>query len=126
MSVERARRWPPRQRIHLTPEGTAAQAAYQALVRQGRESNLATAELEASLAAWAGQLGIRASDGVLLDELGGKALSVNELARAVESCGQRGPEVKAGVDRLYGSGLVQPPQAAEPVVVPPPPSPWRY
>lgn len=124
MAVERARRWPPRQRIHLTPEGKVAQAAYQALVRTARESNLVTAELESSLANWAGQLGIRASDGVLLDELGAKALSVNELARAVEACGQRGPEVKAGVDRLYGAGLVQPPPQPEQPIAPP--SPWRY
>lgn len=125
MAVERARRWPPRQRIHLTPEGKTAQAAYQQLVRQARESNLSIAALEASLVEWAGALGIRASDGVLLDELGDRTPSVNELARAVEACGQRGPEVKAGVDRLYGAALIQPPQPAE-VAPPPPPSPWRY
>lgn len=123
MAVERARRWPPRQRIHLTPEGEAARAAYVQLVQDGRAQGLSSADLEAKLTGWAGALGVRASDGVLLDELA-KPLSVNELSRAVEACGQRGPEVKAGVDRLYGAGLVQPPQVAEPP--PPPPSPWRY
>lgn len=123
MAVERARRWPPRQRIHLTPEGEAARAAYQQLVQEGRAQQLSSADLEGKLAGWAGALGIRASDGVLLDELG-QPHSVNELARAVETCGLRSADVKAGVDRLYGAGLVQPPQVAEPP--PPPPSPWRY
>ena len=122
MSVERARRWPPRQRIHLTPEGDVARGAYQALVREAREQQLAADALEAQLSSWAGKLGVRASDGVLLDELA-KPLSVNELALAVEACGQRPADVKAGVDRLYGAGLVQPPPAEQPA---PPPSPWRY
>jgi len=125
MSVERARRWPPRQRIHLSREGDAARAAYQILVREAREQNLATDALGAQLAQWAGQLGVRPSDGVLLEELAAKPLTVNELARAVEDCGERPNEVKAGVDRLYGAGLVQPPQPVEPPK-PPAPSPWRY
>jgi len=124
MSVERARRWPPRQRIHLTPEGEAARTAYQQLVTTARGANVAAAELDAKLEAWAGQLGVRASDGVLLEELGTRPLSVNDLARAVEACGQRASDVKAGVDRLYGSGLVQPPPAQEQPA--PQTSPWRY
>ena len=126
MAVERARRWPPRQRIHLTPEGEQARVAYKLVVSSAREANLPSAELETKLEAWAGALGVRSSDGVLLDESSAKPMSVNELARAVESCGQRANEVKAGVDRLYGAGLVQPPQVAEPVTPPPQSTPWRY
>ena len=125
MAVERARRWPPRQRIHLTPEGEAARASYQEAVRLGREKNLAAAELDAALNDWAAKLGLKTSDGVLLDELGQKPLSVNDLARAVETCGHRAPEVKAAVDRLYGCGLVQPPPQEQPAPATPN-STWRY
>ena len=109
MSVERARRWPPRQRIHLSREGDAARAAYQILVREAREQNAATGALESQLAQWSGQLGVRPSDGVLLEELAAKPLTLSELSRAVEACGERPSDVKAGVDRLYGAELIEPP-----------------
>ena len=124
MAVERSRRWPPRQRMHLTPEGETARLGYQEVVREARGSGGKPGELDARLDAWAGTLGVRASDGVLLEELTKPGLSVNELARAVESCGQRAADVKSGVDRLYGAGLIQPPQVEQPAA-PPTPPPWR-
>lgn len=125
MAVERSRRWPPRQRMHLTPEGEAARVGYQAVVREARGALGKASELEAQLDAWAGALGVRSSDGVLLEELVKPGQSVNELARAVESCGLRAADVKSGVDRLYGAGLIQPPQAEQPATPQAPSTPWR-
>src|SRR5438045_3311478 len=103
MPVERSRRWPPRQRIKLTPAGTAAVEAYAAVVAEARAKGLPAAHMEGELAKWSAGLGIRPADGVLLEELRTQSPTVNELARAVESCGLRAPEVKAGIDRLYGA-----------------------
>jgi hypothetical protein len=117
MALERSRRWPPRQRIQLTESGKAAVATYQAKVAEARSAGRPSNWLEAELATWSGTLGIRAADGVLLEELANQGCTVNDLARAVESCGLRAPEVKAGVDRLYGAELIEPP--AQKVEAPP-------
>jgi hypothetical protein len=110
MPTERSLRWPPRQRIQLSETGKVALAAYQSTVADARAASQAPAALEAGLNAWAAERGIRPSDAVLLEELGKGKVTVGDLARAVEDCGQRLPDVKAGVDRLYGAALIEPPE----------------
>ncbi len=79
------------------------------LVAEARSANRSTNELQTALNDWAGKLGVRPSDGVLLEELLAGLKTVSELARSVEATGQNATEVKAGVDRLYGAELVEPP-----------------
>jgi hypothetical protein len=115
-------RWPPRQRVQVSETGKAAVEAYQALVVSARSAGQVPGALEASLATWASERGIRPADGVLLEELTKGKLTVSDLARAVEDCGLRASDVKAGIDRLYGAALVEPPEA-KPLM--PPSSPYR-
>ena len=121
MALERSQRWPPRQRVQLSESGKAALAAYQTMVAEARASSQPAAALEAALATWSTERGIRPSDAVLMEELSKGRLTVSDLARAVEDCGQRASDVKSGVDRLYGAALVEPPEAKVDVVPPLPP-----
>ena len=122
MTVETSMRWPPRQRVQLSETGKTAVAAYQTLVVEARSPGHPPGSLEAALTVWAAERGIRPSDAVLLEELAKGRLTVSDLAKAVEDCGQRASDVKAGVDRLYGAALVEPPEA-KPAA--PAPSPYR-
>jgi hypothetical protein len=107
-----AKRWPRGQKFAISSSGAAAEEAYRAAVTHARASGRAT--LDAALAAWAEPLGVAPSDGIVLAELSGKRLGVSALCTALEGAGIAAEDVRAGIGRLVGAGLVEPVPLHEP------------
>jgi hypothetical protein len=101
-----AKRWPRGQKFTPSAAGIAADDAYRSAVAEAR--GVGRTALDTALAAWAGPLGVKAGDGVVLGELRRKPQGLSELARALEECGIEAAEVRAAVDRLVDAGLVEP------------------
>jgi len=100
------KRWPRGQRFILSSKGTVAEAAYREAVQAVRA--LGREALSAAQGAWALPLNLDPADGVVLGELRAGRKSLAEIARGLEECGTSPAEVKAAIDRLSESGLVDP------------------
>jgi hypothetical protein len=73
------------------------------------------AALDSALQAWASPRAVAPGDGVVLAELTGKELGLNDLFAALEAAGFVRDEVKAALARLANAGLVEPlPLASQP------------
>jgi hypothetical protein len=59
--------WKPRQRFQVTSEGREAAQRYLQAVQVAQESGDVRRELEAAKERWAGGLGLRPTDGILLE-----------------------------------------------------------
>jgi len=110
------KRWPRSQRFQLSSKGSEAEASYRevivaARVESGRQS------FDAARAAWASRLTLDPNDGLYLGELQSGPRSIEEITRALATCGSTKQEVHVAIDRLTGLGLM------EAVIPPPPPAP---
>jgi hypothetical protein len=99
-------RWPRGQKFVLSAAGEAADLLHRETINGCRGSGRSS--LDAALLAWAGPLGVKPTDGVLLGQLRGQRRGFNELASALETSGIEAAEVKAAVERLVAAGLVEP------------------
>jgi hypothetical protein len=99
------RRWPRGQKFALSAAGGEAEVAYREAVTAARASGRTA--LEAALAAWAAPRLVAPGDGVVLSELSGKRLGLPHLVEALETSGIDRNEVRAALDRLVTSGLVE-------------------
>jgi hypothetical protein len=118
---EGGKRWPRSQRFVLSVKGAEAEQAYREMITASRTGSGRTA-FDAARTAWAQPLAIQPGDGLYLGELQPGARTLEELTRALESCGSTRREIKAALDRLIDAGMIEA-QAA-----PPPPSSassWR-
>jgi hypothetical protein len=74
------------------------------------------AAFDAACAEWAGSHGLYASDGLYLGELKAGPRTIAELIASLEACGATAAEVRTGVSRLAGRGLLEPlPPPADPL-----------
>jgi hypothetical protein len=103
------------QKLRLTAAGREAVDAHRLMVEQAR-SGSGRAEFEAHRAAWARPRGIAIEDGLFLVEFSGGDYTHQEIARQLGPCGATPAEVKTGVLRLVGLGLLE---AVPDVPVPP-------
>jgi hypothetical protein len=109
---ERVAPWKPRQRFQVTSEGREAAESYRQAVQLAQESGDARRELEAAKVRWAGGLGLRPTDGILLEDLAGGRLSLAELQPTLEACNLSLREARGTLDRLVAARLIEPHDAA--------------
>ncbi|MHB8879501.1 MAG: hypothetical protein ACYC8T_37890 [Myxococcaceae bacterium] len=110
------KRWPRSQRFQLSAKGSEAEASYREVIvaaraEEGRQS------FDAARAAWAAKLTLDPTDGLYLGELQNGPRTIEEITRALETCGSTRQEVHVAIDRLTGAGMM------EAVAPPPPPAP---
>jgi hypothetical protein len=101
-------RWPRSQRFRLSIRGAEAEASYRQLIVAARAVAGRTS-YDAARAAWAApHLSVQPNDGTCLVELQQGPLTLEELARSLETSGSTRQEVKTAIDRLADAGLVEP------------------
>jgi len=106
------------QKFRLTPKGAEAAQAYAAMIEQAR-SGSGRAQFDAARDSWGASLGLRAEDGLFLADFASGERTIAEAARSLDSCGTTAKEVKTGVERLLGLGMLEPvPAPPEPVAPP--------
>lgn len=112
------------QKFRLSTRGTEAATAYARMIEAAKEGT-GRAQFDAARASWGASFGLAPEDGLFLVEFGEGERTVAEASRNLESCGTTAKEVKAAVDRLLKSGMLEPLPEAQPAPAPPPP-PRRY
>ena len=100
------KRWPRGQKFTVSDAGVEVEESYRAMIGAARTSGRSA--LEAALAAWAGPRGLSPGDGVVLAELRGKRLGLQDLCRGLEAAGIPPDEVRAAIGRLVAAGAVEP------------------
>jgi hypothetical protein len=113
------KRWPRAQRFQLSAEGSAAEAAYREEIVASRSAP-GRDSFDAARTAWAADRGIVPGDGLYLGELVRGPMTLDEITRAVDSCGASRGEVHEAVARLASAGMIEP---VVPPAPPPPPPP---
>src|SRR5512133_3701036 len=100
------KRWPRGQKFLTSPSGLVAETEYRDAVQRARAQGRGA--LESAQQGWSAPRGLDAIDGVVLGELRSGQKSIADVARALEGCGTTPAEVKASIDRLATSGLIEP------------------
>lgn len=103
---EEGPRWARGQKFRVTTAGAAAEAQYQATLKEGRERGGRTAFDELT-AGWAAPLGVRPGDGVFLAEVKGTMPTLGTLLESMESSGVVKKDATAALDRLIQAKLVE-------------------
>jgi hypothetical protein len=62
---------------------------------------------------WAKSFGVEPEDGLLVSELAGPPLRLEDLLKSLEDTGTSRDQVKSALERLHTSGLVEPVAAAQ-------------
>jgi hypothetical protein len=117
--TDRGARWPRSQKFSLSEQGTKAEQDYREVITAARNEE-GRASFDAARKQWAGPLQVEPDDGMYLGELRSGPRTLDELWRALESCGATRTDLKSAIRRLSSVGLIlaiAPPS-------PPPPS-WR-
>jgi hypothetical protein len=96
----------------VTDEGREAVERYRLAMQAAQAAADARAELDAAKARWAGGLGLRPIDGILLEDLAAGRLSLAELQPTLEACNLSLREARGTIDRLVAARLIQPHDAA--------------
>jgi hypothetical protein len=100
------KRWPRGQKFSISPTGVLAETEYRDAVQHARAQGRGA--LESAQQGWSAPRGLDVIDGVVLGELRSGRKSIADVARALEDCGTTPAEVKASIDRLATSGLIEP------------------
>ena len=100
-------RWARAQRFRLTGKGAEALKAWRTAMEQVQGANGRTA-FDAIRVEWAKQFAVQAEDGLLVSELSGAPMRLEDLLETLEGTGTTRDQAKAGLDRLHGAGLVEP------------------
>ena len=109
---ERVAPWKPRQRFQVTNEGREAVERYRRAMQMAQAAEDARRELDAAKEQWAGGLGLRPMDGILLEDLAAGRLSLAELQPTLEACNLSLREARGTIDRLVAARLIEPHDAA--------------
>lgn len=99
-------RWARAQRFRLTGKGQEALRGW----REGLERSRATdgrVAFDAEREAWAKTFGVQSDDGLLVSELSGAPMKLEDLTRALEDTGASREQLKSMLERLHGQGLVE-------------------
>jgi hypothetical protein len=110
------------QKFRLSTKGLEAKVAYSRMIEAAKEGT-GRAQFDAARASWGASLGLAPEDGLFLVEFGEGERTVAEASRNLEGCGTTAKEVKAAVERLLKSGMLEPVPAEAPA---PAPTPSRY
>ena len=100
------KRWPRGQKFLISPTGVVAETEYRDAVQHARAQGRGA--LESAQLGWSGPRGLDPIDGVVLGELRSGRKSIADVAHSLEDCGTTPLEVKAAIDRLAASGLIEP------------------
>ena len=100
-------RWARAQRFRLTGKGADALKAWRTAMEQVQGAAGRSA-FDASRAAWAKSFAVEPEDGLLVSELSGAPLRLEDLLKSLEDTGATRDQVKQALERLHGSGLVEP------------------
>lgn len=98
-------RWGRSQRFELTPRGVEAEAEYRKATGLVT-SDSGRAAFEGARGQWAQGFRVEADDAQLLGELIARPATLEEITRALETCGVTKPQVKASMERLVRAELV--------------------
>jgi hypothetical protein len=98
-------RWARAQRFRLTGNGTNAIRAWKEAVQVGQQGRSA---FDTARAAWAVTHAVEADDGLVLSELSGAPLKLEEMMKSLADTGVSREEVKDRLERLHTAGLVEP------------------
>ena len=109
------RRWPRSQRFALSDKGIEAETSYRELIVAARAEE-GRASFDAARGVWAARYALEPGDGLFLGEVQSGPRTLDEIFRALESCGSTRDEVRGAVGRLTTAGLME-------AVVPPAPAP---
>ena len=109
---ERVAPWKPRQRFLVTDGGKTAVERYREAMRAAQASDDARREIDRAKDEWAKSLGLRAVDGILLEDLDAGRLSLAELQPTLEACNLSLREARGTIDRLVAARLIEPHDAA--------------
>ena len=109
---ERVAPWKPRQRFQVTSEGREAVERYRQAMQAAQATDDARRELDVAKERWAGGLGLRPIDGILLEDLAAGRLSLAELQPTLEACNLSLREARGTIDRLVAARLIEPHDAA--------------
>jgi hypothetical protein len=99
-------RWPRSQKFSLSETGTRAEQDYREVITAAR-ADAGRVSFDAARTQWAGALRVEPDDGMYLGELRGGPRTMEELWRALETCGQTRSDLKSAIRRLAAVGLVQ-------------------
>lgn len=109
---ERVVPWKPRQRFQVTGDGRTAVEGYRTVVEAAQSSADPRAELDRAKREWSQRLGLRPSDGILLEDLAGGRHSLAELQPTLKACDLTLREARGTLDRLVAARLIEPLDAA--------------
>lgn len=112
------RKWSRSQKFRLSERGTEAGALYREMIVAARVSE-GRGAFDAARDAWARALHLDPGDGAFLGEMLDGALTIDQLAAALDACGTTREETRAAVERLTSAGLLE----TLPLAVPTPS--WR-
>ncbi|MEW5741428.1 MAG: hypothetical protein AB1938_21080 [Myxococcota bacterium] len=112
------RKWSRSQKFRLSEKGTRAGERYREMIVASR-ATLGRGAFDAARDAWARELLLCPGDGAFLGEMLEGALTIDQLAAALDACGTTREETRAAVDRLTLAGLL------EALPIPEAPPRWR-
>ena len=100
-------RWARAQRFRLTGKGAEGLKAWRAAMEkvQGADGRMA---FDAVRIEWAKQFAVQAEDGLLVSELSGAPMRLEDLLKTLEDTGTTRDQVKSALERLHTAGLVEP------------------
>jgi hypothetical protein len=113
--TDKGARWPRSQKFSLSDSGSRAEQDYREVITASR-SDAGRASFDAARKLWAGALQVEPDDGMYLGELRAGPRTLDELWRALETCGKSRTDLKAAIRRLTAVGLVlavAPPPASD-------------
>ncbi len=100
-------RWARAQRFRLTGKGADGLKAWRAAMEKVQGADGRTA-FDAVRVAWAKDFAVEPEDGLLVSELSGAPLRLEDLLKSLEDTGTSRDQVKGGLERLHTAGLVEP------------------
>src|SRR5262245_7385321 len=105
---ERVVPWKPRQQFRMTPIGQGAIDSYREAVRVAQQGSDPRQALDRAKTEWASALKLRASDGILLEDLAAGRTSLAEMQETLDACSLTLREARGTLDRLVAAGLIEP------------------
>ncbi len=104
---ERVVPWKPRQQFRVTPGGRGAIERYREVVQTAQQANEPRPALDRAKSEWAEGLKLRASDGILLEDLATGHTSLAEMQETLDACSLTLRDARGTIDRLVAAGLIE-------------------
>lgn len=91
----------------MTGKGAEGLKAWRAAMEKVQGASGRTA-FDAARVEWARQFAVESEDGLLVSELSGTPMRLEDLLKTLEDTGTTRDQVKAALERLHTAGLVEP------------------